>query len=287
MLKKLLKKVFPGVSWSNPLLNAVFHAMDPLDYIVRSAHGLSYLPPYSIRVRSNGVTKQFGGQNFFVFGNLLADLLKKYASLNNDSKVLEIGCGCGRTAVALSKILDNGNYVGMDIEKIALESCLRRPIFVRKRFSFDYLDVQNNEYNPEGEYGANTYKFPYGDNRFDVIFLVSVFTHMLTDDVKNYIKEISRMLKPGGICMVTTFLMDKGRKTKGLSFPYCDDDHYYYNHSLPEVAVGYYLKFYVNKFASSGMKQEHEILWGSWRNNSKFPSSTSFSQDILFFSKEE
>jgi len=285
MLKKMLKKTFSGVSWRNPALNLVFHTMDPIDYIVRSARGLSDLPPYSIRVRSNGVTKQFGGRNFFVFGNLLADLLKEYASLNNESKVLEIGCGCGRTAFALSKILNDGNYIGMDIEKIALQSCKERPIFVRKNFCFDYLDVQNNEYNPEGKYRADTYKFPYDDDKFDVIFLVSVFTHMLTDDVKNYINEISRMLKPGGTCMVTTFLMDKGRETKGLSFPHNEKNHYYYDQSLPEVAVGYYLDFYVNQFASSGMRQVHEPLWGSWGSNSDFVSSSGFGQDILFFSK--
>lgn len=286
LAKIILKKIFPGISWRSPILNFVFHVMDPIDYLVRSARGLSDLPPYSIRVRSNGVTGQFGGKNFSAFGNLLAGLLKTYASLDNESKVLEIGCGCGRTAFALSKILDDGNYTGMDIEKIALASSEGRPIFIRKNFNFDYLDVQNDAYNPEGRYRANTYKFPYDDGKFDVIFLVSVFTHMLTSDVKNYIKEISRMLRPGGTCMVTTFLMDKGREMEGLSFPYNGNDHYCSNQSLPEVAVGYYLDFYVNQFASSSMTQSHDPLWGSWRNSSNIVSSSGFSQDILFFSKE-
>lgn len=285
MPTKVLKKIFPGVSWRNPLLNFVFHILNPIDFLVRSAHGLTELPPYSIRVRSNGVTKQFGGQNFFNFGKLLAELLKKYASLNNSAKVLEIGCGCGRTAYALTKSLDDGNYVGVDIDKTSLRWCQEQRLFASKRFTFNHLDVQNNEYNPEGQLRADKYRFPYGDNEFDVIFLVSVFTHMPTDDVKNYIREISRMLKPEGTCMVTTFLMDKGRETGRLSFPYKAQDHYYYNPSLPEIAVGYYLDFYLQQFASSNMQLVGEPLWGGWRTSSDTASASGFSQDIVFFSK--
>lgn len=286
LMKQILKRVFPGVSWQNPILNIIFKAVNPIDSLVRRVHGLSELPPYSIRVRSNGVTKQFGGKNFTAFGNLLADLLEKFALLNNKSKVLEIGCGCGRTAFALSGKLDDGGYVGMDIEKISLESCKDRPIFIRKSFDFVYLDIKNDEYNPDGKNYANTYTFPYNDDSFDVIFLVSVFTHMLTADVTNYIKEISRMLKPGGVCMTTTFLMDKGRETNGLSFPFKCDEHYYYDQSLPEVAVGYYLDFYLKEFSSSSMRQLQEPLWGGWRKSSNVVAPSGFAQDILFFCRD-
>jgi len=285
MLKTLLKIIFPGVSWKNPVLNLIIKAISPIDYIVRSLHGISYLPPYSIRVRSNGVTKQFGGQNFYRYGNQLANHLQTYAFLNNESKVLEIGCGCGRTAFALSNILDKGNFIGMDIERVSLESCKNQPAFIKKGFRFDFFDVHNDEYNPDGKERANTYKFPYDDNAFDVIFLVSVFTHMLTDEVKNYIVEISRMLKPGGICMVTSFLMDKGRETSSFSFIYNEQDHYFYKKSMPEVAIGYYFDFFRINFESCGLKPIHEVLWGSWRNSPEVISSSGFSQDIIFLSK--
>lgn len=283
--KQQLKKVLPDVSWQNPGFNFVFQAMNPLDYSIRYIKGLSDLPPYSTRIRSNGVTNQFGGQVFYNMGNLLADHLKNYASLSNKSDVLEIGCGCGRTAFALSKILDNGKYTGMDIEQVSLHSCQQRKIFQDKKFKFDYLDVQNDEYNPEGKNPADIYKFPYANNQFDVIFLVSVFTHMLTKDVKNYISEISRMLKPGGTCMVTTFLMDEGRNSHGLSFPYNDQEHYFYSLTMPEIAVGYYLNFYINQFNVNSMTQVNKPLLGSWRNTTESLSASGFGQDILFFTK--
>ncbi len=284
-LKTSLKMIFPGVSWQNPLLNLVFQGLNPVDYLVRAAHGLTDLPPYSIRVRSNGVTRQFGGQRFAAYGTLLANLLQTHAALDKQSQVLEIGCGCGRTAFALARILNKGNFVGMDIEKVALESCKHRPLFIKQDFKFEYLDVQNDLYNPQGTCQARQYTFPYDDESYNVIFLVSVFTHMVTADVINYIQEIARMLKPGGRCMLTTFLMDQGRNTQGLSFPYNVDAHYFYHQTTPEVYIGYYLDFYVQHFAANQMKLL-ATLWGSWRQGTVLDPASGFSQDILVFTKE-
>ncbi len=293
MLKKIAKKIFPGVSWKNPIVNFVFKLIDPIDYIARSARGLSYLPPYSIRVRSTGVSKECLAMNFYKDGVKFSNLLKDHASLNSESKVLEIGCGCGRTAFALSSILDDGNYYGVDIEKISLDSCKKRPIFLKKNFHFEHLDIQNDEYNPDGKSRADTYKFLYDSNSFNIVFMISVFTHMLTDDVKNYIAEISRILKPEGYCMFSTFLMDHGRNsnTNDLSFPYNESCHYFHNQSMPEIAVGYDLDFYVSEFASVGMTLAGDPLWGSWRKNPDITTTTGFGpdefgQDILFFKKE-
>lgn len=41
------------------------------------------------------------------------------------------------------------------------------------------------------------------------MFLASVFTHLLPDEVDNYLSEISRVLKPGGRCLCTYFLLNE------------------------------------------------------------------------------
>ena len=87
--------------------------------------------------------------------------------------------------------------------------------------------------------------------------------------------------------MITTFLMDKGKETSGISFPHREKDHYFYNQAMPEVAVGYLSEFYVAQFASHGLKQKHDIVWGSWRNMPEVVSTSGFPQDILFFTKEK
>lgn len=41
-----------------------------------------------------------------------------------------------------------------------------------------------------------------------MVFLTSVFTHMFPPDVEHYLDEISRVLKPGGRCLCTYFLLN-------------------------------------------------------------------------------
>ena len=57
--------------------------------------------------------------------------------------------------------------------------------------------------------------FPCADNSFDLVFLTSVFTHMFAGDVENYLSEISRVLKPGGKCLITWFLLDEVSRKSG------------------------------------------------------------------------
>ena len=285
MVKKAIKKVFKGVSWQHPLFKIAVKIIDPLDYVARSLSGLAKLPPYSDRVVSNGVTRQFGGKGFHSFGKVLSKQLQTGANLSPSSRVLEIGCGCGRTAIVLNKTLTNGHYTGMDIHKGSIDSCLKNKVFNKETFDFHHLDVQNNEYNSGGLNSAKDFDFPYDSGSFDIIFMVSVFTHMLTDDVKNYIKEIARMTSPGGTCMVTTFILDSDKEMYRMKFPHKDQEHFYYNQNLPEEAIAYTLGFFEHQFGSHNMSLKGEPSWGSWRGNTQTSSDTGFSQDILFFKK--
>jgi SAM-dependent methyltransferase len=284
-LKRLAKKLFPGVGWQHPVVNIAFRGIDPVDYLVRRFQGLNGLPPYSIRVRSNGVNRQFGGRYFRYNGQLLCRMLQQHAGLTERSSVLEIGCGCGRTAFALADVLQDGGYVGMDIERVVLESCRTNRRLAEKHFRFDFLDVQNSEYNPDGRHPASSYVFPYPDATYDVVFLVSVFTHMMSADVRAYISEIARMLRPGGTCMLTTFLMDRGPHAAEWAFLYERDEAHYYNEAMPEVAVGYFLEFFQRRFAARGMLPASEPLYGSWRREPVSGSISGFPQDLLVFRK--
>lgn len=49
--------------------------------------------------------------------------------------------------------------------------------------------------------------YPSDSSTFDIILLKSVFTHIMPNKVDNYMKEISRMMKPSGKCLATLFLL--------------------------------------------------------------------------------
>ena len=280
-----LRKKFKGISWRNPIISLGLHMLDPIDYLLKSINGINNIPKYSVRVRSNGVTNQLGGYRFVKEGSYLSHLLKEYANLASESKVLEIGCGCGRLAVPLASIIKNGNYNGMDIDRESLEACLRNKLLLSKNCEFQLMDIYNGAYNPAGCLADKDYKFPYTDASFDVIYMFSVFTHILPDGVTNYIKEISRLLKAGGRCLFSTFLMDYGFEGSHISFPYAHDSCRLYEKSIPEKAVGYNLDFFDQLFISNDMHRLMEPIIGTWRKPQVVKAITEFSQDILVYEK--
>lgn len=52
---------------------------------------------------------------------------RKYTPIDKDAVVMEVGCGVGRDAIELTKILsDKGRYIGFDIIKPSIEWCQKK-----------------------------------------------------------------------------------------------------------------------------------------------------------------
>lgn len=285
MLTRLRKFLIPGVTWQHPVVSAVLHGLDPVDWMVRAARGLSHLPPLTIRVRSNGLRGQFGGTKFVRLGKSFADELVAQADLKPDCKVLEIGCGCGRNAFGLSDRLNDGSFFGVDIDMPSIRSARQNVFLRKKRYTFEYLDVDNPEYNPKGRYKASEYRFEYPDNTFDVIFLVSVVTHLLPRDLENYISEISRMLKPGGRLVFTTFLMDIATHFGPVQFEYGEGPWRSAHKEIPEICVGYYLDYLDRTMTDSGLTRLVEPLASTVGQRTLTGRTTDFDQDIVIATK--
>jgi SAM-dependent methyltransferase len=292
VLDKSMRRVFKGVSWQNKYVKPVIFALDAPDWIMRQASGKEHLPKYSIRVRSDGVTGQLGGNRFDYFGGVTAQLLVDLAGLTPTSKVLEIGCGSGRTALALTKVLEKDNYIGVDVDEPSIRACQKNLLLKNSGFAFAHIDVQNPMYNAQGKSPSTTYQFPFQAESTDVIFLISVFTHMLPEEVSHYIDEISRMLKPGGRCLMSTFLMDYGYDGKIVSFPYGRDRYRLHVETVPEKAVGYDKAFFDERFAAAGLSFRSRSL-GNWRAAELADEleeleepMIEFGQDVLVYEKE-
>ena len=279
-----IKLSFQGISWRNRAFNVLFRCLDIPDWIVRLFRGLGYLPRFSIRIRSTGILEQFGGKKFAIRGSTIARLLTDNAGLKPHEKVMEIGCGCGATALPLTKVLKDGNYTGLDIDKISIKACKKNVLLKKSKFIFEWMDVYNTIYNPESTTIVQSYRFPYSDASADVIFLASVFTHMLPDDVSHYIREISRMLHPNGRCFFTTFLMDYGHEGY-IDFPFDHGIYRLHKETLPEKAIGYYRQFFEENFGAVGMSIQDTPLLGLWRFSQPELPRISLNQDVMIFKK--
>jgi ubiquinone/menaquinone biosynthesis C-methylase UbiE len=131
------------------------------------------------------------------------------SGLQPQHRVLDLGCGPGRFAVALSQYLDEqGSYVGLDVSRDAIEICNRRIGSRLPSFEFVWADVTNPRYSYRGTVRAAEYRFPFQDESFDFAFSNSLFTHLLPADTAHYIGEIGRVLRPSGRTLNTIFLLN-------------------------------------------------------------------------------
>lgn len=142
--------------------------------------------------------------------------------------VLDIGCGIGRMASGLTRYLDEaaGRYVGFDPVAEGVEWC-QKAYAEYPGFSFQWADIYNELYNSKGRIRAADYVFPCEDGAVDLVVATSVFTHLYESDIRAYLLQTARVLKPQGRLFATAFLYEGDRpvsSTARISFENQADD---------------------------------------------------------------
>ena len=195
------------------------------------------------------------------------------ARLQPSAAFLDLGCGNGAVARALTTYLSpSGRYEGLDI-RAATVAWLQKHYARYANFRFLHADIYNKNYNPAGRIPGREYSLPCADTSFDMVLLKSVFTHMVPDDVRCYMSEISRVLKPGGCSVITFFLLNNesrrvvsifGRDTIKLAHDYEGDPLCRVaNPEIPEQAVGHDEHRIREFYAEVGLGPI-ELAYGDW-----------------------
>ena len=70
-------------------------------------------------------------------------------------------------------------------------------------FRFDLLEVHNERYRPDKALGPEEVRFPYDDDSFDMVCAFEVFMHISPDGVRNYLREVARLRRPGATAILT------------------------------------------------------------------------------------
>jgi SAM-dependent methyltransferase len=137
--------------------------------------------------------------------------MRAHCRLTPSSDVLDMGCGPGRVAAPLTRLLDSkqgGSYEGFDVMPKSIKWCRKAITPRHPSFRFQLADIHNGQYNPRGTQRADEYVFPYGDERFDVALAASLFTHLRPFEGEHYLEEACRVLRPGGRLLSTWFLIN-------------------------------------------------------------------------------
>jgi SAM-dependent methyltransferase len=222
--------------------------------------------------------------------------LREMAGIAPEHHVLDIGCGPGRTAVPLTTYLTaEGGYEGFDVSEGAIRWATEEITSRYPNFRFTYADVFNGGYNPTGAIKPTDYTFPWASDRFDVVVLYSVFTHMLPDDLDHYLAEIARTMKVGGIMVASFVLLDEQRLADLAAVVEADPDTgggtakhllehdygaYHTIYDVPEQVLGYKEDVLRSMCDEHGLEIVEPIRRGSWPEWS-VPGEFGGGQDIV------
>lgn len=130
----------------------------------------------------------------------LTDWALSYLDIQNGDVILDAGCGGGRTVGKLCNLVGSGKAFGIDYSELCVkkaEKLNRKNILCKKAYISQ----------------ASVSDLPFDDEKFDKV--TAVETYYFWPDKLNDLKEIKRVLKPGGkLLLVFEMLYDESNPEK-------------------------------------------------------------------------
>lgn len=154
--------------------------------LFKSTHPDIVLPPDYMLFESY----RLDYEKYFVGGKESATFIKSkvepYISKTNLS-ILDWGCGPGRIIRHLPELFDTtNNFFGTDYNEKSIKWCSE---------NFKGITFKSNGIKPP---------LNFEQNQFDFIYGISIFTHLSQENHINWVNELHRVLKKGGVLLITT-----------------------------------------------------------------------------------
>ncbi len=150
---------------------------------VESAH----IPPAKLRFR---VAESYSAREFIRIGRSCAKMIAERiresgVEMCPGTRILDFGCGCGRTITWLLRDYPDFEFHGVDVDSEAIEWC---------RTHLAGANFLVNRVLPP---------LPYSDCYFQIVYCLSVFTHLNEAMQDAWLSEQHRIIKPGGAIVLT------------------------------------------------------------------------------------
>jgi len=148
------------------------------------------------------------------------DKLIERSGIKPGMTVIDLGCGSGAFITFVAKVVgEQGRVYAVDIQPAMLQQ------LERKLFKSENQDVRNIELKE-----ASAYELPFEDGALDLVYMVTVLQEI--PDRGKALREISRVLKPGGILAVTEFLPDPDYPWRSTVIKICQREGFVLDASL-------------------------------------------------------
>lgn len=230
-----------------------------------------------------------GPDSFDTISKWHIQALQEHIGIRPIDSVVEIGCGIGRDAIPLTRLLSSeGSYLGTDVIRESVEWCQAEITAKHQNFTFVWHDIKDDLHNPEGYLAATDVRIRRDDKSVDLIVLQSVFTHMFEHEIVHYLKEFRRILKPTVRVWASVFIVDDkilehvrvhAPTRYSLAFPLLHSEGCYINTAdSPRGAVAFTREAIDRMLTASGLGHVREPLKGAWSDLWPNPE---FGQDAL------
>ncbi len=151
-------------------------------YIAETGH--DFLPPATLRFHVGSVEREsFVRVGQSCVADLTAALSTVGRELSGFGQILDFGCGCGRTLVWLREC--GPQLFGCDLHEQCIDWCKR---------NLNFGDFRTNDVCPP---------LAFDDGAFDLIYAISVFTHLDEQDQFHWLRELERVTRPGAIVLLS------------------------------------------------------------------------------------
>ena len=129
-------------------------------------------------------------------GQLQADLVREIAPAGPYT-LIDIGCGAGRAAFAL-RDEERLSYIGIDVVPELIDYARKKSGRPDWRFEL-----------------VSSIAIPVENAAADVVLVMSVFTHLTPDEIRTYLLDCFRVLKPGG-AIIASYLERNNARHRSL-----------------------------------------------------------------------
>jgi SAM-dependent methyltransferase len=144
------------------------------------------LPPRRLRARAGAA----GAAPYLDGGRrtaeeLIAGLRRAERDPAQLAAILDFGCGAGRVLPYIARIAPQARSVGCDVDRAAIEWAGAR--------------------RPGAEWVLSSFEppLPFAGDTFDLVYSVSVFSHLGRGLQDRWLRELRRVLAPGGVALLS------------------------------------------------------------------------------------
>jgi ubiquinone/menaquinone biosynthesis C-methylase UbiE len=148
------------------------------------------------------------------------DKIIERSGIKPGMRVIDLGCGSGAfTPFVAGVVGERGKVYAVDIQPAMLRQ------LEGKLDKAENQDIRNIELKQ-----ASAYELPFEDEAVDLVYMVTVLQEI--PDRGRALREIRRVLKPGGILAVTEFLPDPDYPLRSTTIKICQREDFVLDDNL-------------------------------------------------------